>query len=375
MLVPHLATALPVVKTLPECADFVKTVGPYIPQLYTLPQQVYAHITDLGTLKNIYLYTNPLITAFALAIFFIAPLALIAGEVNKNYSQIDRFWSIIPVVFNAHYSLWAHMAGFPTHSVDRAMAVSVIWGARLTFNYWRKGGYQIGSEDYRWVTVRKYAGNWMFLFNVLFISFGQSLLLFLITTPTYVLLLTNTIPSPAAAKPSTYTQTFPYIILTLVAIEYIADQQQWTFHQAKHGYQSTAQVPKQHNYTRAQLDRGFNTTGLFAYSRHPNFAAEQAVWVALYQWCCCESFVLWNWTVVGAASYLLLFWASTKFTEFITAGKYPAYRVYQQRVGKFLPKARTRSMEEGETGEEKRTAEKMEGREAKVKDALKGKKR
>lgn len=21
---------------------------------------------------------------------------------------------------------------------------------RLTFNYWRRGGYQIGSEDYRW---------------------------------------------------------------------------------------------------------------------------------------------------------------------------------------------------------------------------------
>lgn len=21
---------------------------------------------------------------------------------------------------------------------------------RLTFNYWRKGGYSIGSEDYRW---------------------------------------------------------------------------------------------------------------------------------------------------------------------------------------------------------------------------------
>lgn len=21
---------------------------------------------------------------------------------------------------------------------------------RLTFNYWRKGGYTVGSEDYRW---------------------------------------------------------------------------------------------------------------------------------------------------------------------------------------------------------------------------------
>ena len=27
---------------------------------------------------------------------------------------------------------------------------------RLTFNYWRRGGYNIGSEDYRWwVSVYK----------------------------------------------------------------------------------------------------------------------------------------------------------------------------------------------------------------------------
>jgi len=37
-------------------------------------------------------------------------------------------------------------------------------------------------------------------------------------------------------------------------------------------------------------------------------------------------------------SYLILFQASTWFTELITAKKYDDYKEYQQRVGKFLPK-------------------------------------
>lgn len=47
---------------------------------------------------------------------------------------------------------------------------------------------------------------------------------------------------------------------------------------------------------------------------------------------------MYNWTFLGAMSYLILFQASTWFTELITAGKYPDYAEYQQRVGKFLPK-------------------------------------
>lgn len=40
---------------------------------------------------------------------------------------------------------------------------------------------------------------------------------------------------------------------------------------------------------------------------------------------------------MGAAGYLALFHASTWFTELISAKKYPQYREYQERVGKFLP--------------------------------------
>jgi steroid 5-alpha reductase family enzyme len=174
MIIPTLDAAIPFVKTLPECADFSKTVEPYIPQLYALPQQILANIYSLDGLKALYLATNPLITTCFTAIFIVAPIALIAAEVNRNYSQIDRVWSILPVLYNSHYALWAHLSGLPTYKLDSVMAVSVLWGARLTFNYWRKGGYEIGSEDYRWVVVRKHAGKWMLLFDILFISFGQS---------------------------------------------------------------------------------------------------------------------------------------------------------------------------------------------------------
>lgn len=59
--------------------------------------------------------------------------------------------------------------------LDHVMAVSIIWSARLTFNYWRKGGYTVGSEDYRWPIVKERIGTaGMFLLNVTFISLGQN---------------------------------------------------------------------------------------------------------------------------------------------------------------------------------------------------------
>jgi len=167
--------ALPLVKTLPECADYFKTVEPFLPQFYELPYQVAARISDPQALKELYLTTNPLMTALAFATMFVTPLVLAVSEINRNYSQVDRLWSLLPVIYNVHYAVWAHLNGLPTMKLDHVMAVSIIWGARLTFNYWRKGGYQVGSEDYRWNIVKDYIGGpAMFILNVAFIALGQN---------------------------------------------------------------------------------------------------------------------------------------------------------------------------------------------------------
>lgn len=135
---------------------------------------------------------------------------------------------------------------------------------------------------------------------------------------------------------TTFDLLFARALMALVVFEYFADGQMWSFQTAKQTYRQTAKVPP--GYTRAQMDRGFCTSGLWKYSRHPNFAAEQAIWLVLYQWGCLSSGVLWNWTVAGAVSYLLIFAGSTPITEWISAGKYPEYREYQKRVGRFVPK-------------------------------------
>lgn len=131
---------------------------------------------------------------------------------------------------------------------------------------------------------------------------------------------------------------FARSLLALVVFEWFADGQMWDYQTAKHAYLKSGKYEaKTAKYTRAQFDRGFITTGLWKYSRHPNFAAEQLIWVLVYAWGCHATGSLYNWTASGMISYLLIFVGSTPLTERITAGKYPEYKIYQQRVGKLLP--------------------------------------
>ncbi|MCJ1387723.1 hypothetical protein MMC18_000566 [Xylographa bjoerkii] len=324
--------SLPTVQTLVDCADFSKTVQPYIPQLYDLPAQILQNISSLQGLKDLYLSTNPLITAFSLSLF-LSPVFLIAAEVNRNYSQVDRFWSLLPTIYNAHYTIWAHANGLPTQRLDSLLAFSTIWSARLTYNYWRKGGYNIGSEDYRWEILRKHIpGPLFFVFDVLFISTAQSVLLFSVTMPSYILLLTSKMTGESLLP---FDIAFSQGMVGAVLLAAVADQQQWNYQNAKQEYRKSGKVPEK--YSQEELDRGFNTKGLWAYSRHPNFAAEQTGWVGLYLWSCYVTKTYYNWSGVGAIGYLILFQASTWFTELVTAGKYPQYAEYQKKVGMFVP--------------------------------------
>ncbi|KAI9822018.1 MAG: hypothetical protein M1832_003190 [Thelocarpon impressellum] len=328
--------ALPIVKTLGDCGDFTKTVLPYLPQLGSLPQTLLKSSWTLNELRNIYVETNPLISGLALSLL-LAPIFLVISEINKNYSQVDRVWSILPTIYIGHFTAYAHLTGLPTQRLDTLTAASAVWSLRLTYNYWRKGGYNIGSEDYRWELLRqRISPPLFFLFNVTFISLAQSLLLYSIATPAYVILLaSNLTPTEATTEDLIFTR----VIVGLVLVEFFADQQQWAFQTAKKEYQKSAKAP--FGYEAEDLDRGFVVTGLWSWSRHPNFAAEQAIWALVYQYSCYTTDSYLNWTLGGAFSYLILFQGSTWFTELVSASKYPEYVEYQQRVGKFLPRLST----------------------------------
>ncbi|KAK4106615.1 DUF1295-domain-containing protein [Parathielavia hyrcaniae] len=325
--------ALPNLHALEDCADFTKVVQPFIPQFYDLPARLLDVFAGRENFLQLYAETNPLISGFALSLA-LGAVFLVVAEINRNYSQVDRCWSLLPTLYIAHFDAWARLHGMPSQRIDAALIFSTIWSIRLTRNYWRKGGYNVGSEDYRWEIVRRNVPKAVFhVFNWTFISFLQSILLFLIAAPVYTVLLASTIePDLTSADVAAMA-----VNLGLVLTEYIADEEQWAYQSAKKLYKDTGKATG--GYERADLDRGFITSGLWGYSRHPNFAAEQSIWFVLYQWSCYATRTLYNWAGVGPSFLILLFQGSTWLTELITAGKYPEYVEYQRSVGMFTPKA------------------------------------
>lgn len=210
----------------------------------------------------------------------------------------------------------------------------------MTYNYWRKGGYTIGSEDYRWQIVRSQVNNpFLFtIFNFGFIAMAQSLLLLLITTPTYVFVVAAN--SQASETFGLADLAFSRAAIFFIAISFFADQQQWNFQTAKHEYLNNARIPEpfKDQYAPEDLERGFVVSGLWSWSRHPNFVAEQAVWLTMYLWCAFRTENYFQWTGLGVLGYLAIFQGSTRLTEKISAGKYPEYSEYQARVGRFFPR-------------------------------------
>ncbi|KAK2592904.1 hypothetical protein QQS21_009399 [Conoideocrella luteorostrata] len=346
--------ALPVLRNIEDCSDFSQTVEPFINQFYELPERIAASIGSIDALQRLYIETNPLVTGFS-ASLFLSGIFLIVSEINRNYSQVDRMWSILPTLYILHTAVWTRLAGLPHDRTDLVALFSTIWSIRLTYNYWRRGGYSVGSEDYRWQIVKsKIPGVLFFIFNATFISVIQNVLLFAISgVPAYAIMLSTRF------EPDRTAADFAYIAveLGLILSEWISDGQQWSmlpnqttllfvsftaqltlspdYQTAKHQYYKDAKVPR--GWSQADLDRGFVTSGFWGYSRHPNFFAEQTVWFVLYQWSCFATNSLYSWTFIGSGSLMLLFQGSTWLTEAISTGKYPEYAEYQRNVGMFIP--------------------------------------
>jgi steroid 5-alpha reductase family enzyme len=254
----------------------------------------------------------------------------IASLITKDTSWVDRIWSIVPAVYVWIFAIAGIVDGAdPARLIVMAVLVTA-WAARLTFNFARKGGYT-GMEDYRWAILRGRMKPWQFqLFNLFFIVLYQNALLVLITTPAYIAWQN---PAPFGVWDAVFAVLFAAFLIG----EFVADQQQWNFHQAKKA-------------AGGSLEPGFVTTGLFAHSRHPNFFFEQAQWWAFYALgataAVASGLGFWggalNWTILGAGLLTVLFIGSTIFTESITSSKYPAYADYQRRTSMLIPLPRRR---------------------------------
>lgn len=203
-----------------------------------------------------------------------------------------------------------------------------IWGVRLTFNFWRKGGYQWNAEDYRWPVLKERMHPVVFqIFNFIFVAIIQNVLLSSLLLPAYVAWKVKTFsPHLNALDGLAFVVAASFLFL-----EAIADNQQWKFQTAKHA------ALRSRKRLSGIFAKGFLDSGIWKYSRHPNFFAEQSFWWSLCLFASAATGHAFGAWMSGAFALSLLFQGSTALTEGITASKYPAYVSYQQTTSKFVP--------------------------------------
>ncbi len=279
-------------------------------------------------LVALYQATDPFVTALWASLGF-AALCWLLSILTREYSWVDRLWSITPVIYSVHFAAYV---GFSDTRLNLMAALVTVWGVRLTYNYARKGGYAPGGEDYRWEEIQRRIGpKWFQVLNATFLAPFQNVLLLLIAAPSYAAY--QHVGTPLNALDYAAALAFALFFLG----ETVADEQQWRFQTAKHAAKARGETP----------DADFLTTGLFRYSRHPNFFCEQAIWWTYYAFSIAAGAGWFNWTILGAILLTLLFQASTALTEQISLGKYPAYAGYQRttnRLVPWVPKSGTQSL-------------------------------
>lgn len=256
-------------------------------------------------------------------------ITFVTGELTGNNSQVDKLWSILPVAYS-----WivADYGDYAPRLVLMSTLVTV-WGIRLTINFALKGAYQLrfwgGEEDYRWKELRRkpeFGKPWKWtLFNLFFISGYQNVLILLFTLPIILALQYRTAPLGAADV------IIALFMLFFIGFETIADLQQWKFQSRKRALAEAGGVMT------ADVAKGFPDKGLWAFSRHPNYFAEQCIWICFYLFSIAAGATVINWSITGCLLLVLLFRGSSEFSESISAGKYPAYREYQEKVSRFIP--------------------------------------
>ncbi|MGD9910130.1 MAG: DUF1295 domain-containing protein [Candidatus Izemoplasmatales bacterium] len=308
-----------------------KNLGMILTVMITLTLSVLGFVLggfELSSLQQDTMHLLMIVCVLSIAYCFIA------GELTRNNSQMDKLWSILPIVY-----AWIIVvkSDFNPRTIVMAFLIT-IWGVRLTYNFAKKGAYSIkfwsGEEDYRWIVLRqdpKLNKRWKWaFFDLFFISIYQNALVLAICLP-----LLATMESTVVFN--VFDGIIALLLLGAIILETIADKQQMDFQTKKYELlgqgKRLVDLPSPYN-------KGFNTVGLWSRSRHPNYFSEQAIWVILYFFCVSAgvtNYVFFNWTFVGSMFLILLFIGSSQFSEGISLKKYPEYQDYINQVSKYVP--------------------------------------
>jgi steroid 5-alpha reductase family enzyme len=237
----------------------------------------------------------------------------------RNSSFYDPYWSVKPAVV----AIWLAVASFPptyTAEVDptrvrMVVLLMLIYGVRLTWN-WARGWSGLHHEDWRYVDLKRKTGKAYWLVSWSGIHYFPTVLVFLGCLPLFPALLSGT-------RPFGFVDLLAAVVLLGgILLEAAADQQLRRFRLSNKDPERI-------------LD-----TGVWKYSRHPNYLGEMMVWWGAALFGLAAGGLQWS-TFAGAVSITLLFvFISVPMIDRRMLARRPAYAERVRNVGALLPRWR-----------------------------------
>jgi steroid 5-alpha reductase family enzyme len=173
-----------------------------------------------------------------------------------NSSFYDAFWSVIPI---AIVSYWISLADSSVPMLRTAAVACVVflWGGRLTFN-WARGWSGLDHEDWRYVDFRERSPRFYWAISFGGIHLYPTLIVFAGLAAVFPAFITS------GRQPGLIDFAALGVGLCGIGFEWLADRQL-------------------HSFVTDEKQPGETLrSGLWRYSRHPNYLGELLVWWSLF---------------------------------------------------------------------------------------------
>ena len=230
----------------------------------------------------------------------------------KNSSFYDPYWSVIPPFI---LLFWVWKQDFVLSETSSLLIYAMLfWSIRLTTN-WIKTWEGLHHEDWRYLDMRKkFDRSFDLLGHFGGIHFFPTLIVFFCCMPMGATL------SLQEAIPDTSMQAYAGFFICIIGVLYeiISDAQLHRFRKEN---------PHQ---------KGIIKTGLWNYSRHPNYYGEILFWWGIFLFG--NAYTGMTYLILAPIAMTLMFWyASIPWIEIKILRTRPAYKDYQKRVHILFP--------------------------------------
>jgi steroid 5-alpha reductase family enzyme len=254
---------------------------------------------------------HPILIAFVADIA--ATLVIYAfSRIFRNASFYDAYWSVAPLAIALYWLLGAVSEDVVLARQIVVVTLVFLWGLRLTYN-WASQWQGLGHEDWRYADLREKSKRWFWLVELWGIEMMPTMVVFLGCLSLY----------PALSTGTGAFGTLDGIAIAVTAgaiiIEATADEQLRRFVKTK------------------RQPGDIMASGLWAYSRHPNYFGEVMFWWGLFIFALAADSCYW-WTIAGPVVITLLFlFISIPMMDKRSLGRRPGYEEHMKKVSALIP--------------------------------------